>query len=60
MLGTRIGTGGSSGHDYLKKTTERNRVFSDFFNLSSYLIPRSELPELPVSIRRQLGFYFGV
>ncbi len=59
MLGTRIGTGGSSGHDYLKNTTERNRVFSDFFNLSSYLIPRSELPELPDSIRRQLGFYFG-
>ena len=59
MLGTRIGTGGSSGHDYLKKTTERNRVFSDLFNLSSYLIPRSELPELPETIRRQLGFYFG-
>jgi len=22
MLGTKIGTGGSSGHDYLKKTTD--------------------------------------
>jgi tryptophan 2,3-dioxygenase len=58
MLGTRIGTGGSAGADYLKKTTEKNRVFSDLFHLSSYMIPRSELPELPESISRQLGFYF--
>ncbi|MEE2642883.1 MAG: tryptophan 2,3-dioxygenase family protein [Planctomycetota bacterium] len=58
MLGTRIGTGGSSGHQYLKKTTETNRVFTDLFHLSSYLIPRSQLPELPPEIRRQLGFYF--
>src|SRR5690606_21737952 len=31
MLGTKIGTGGSSGHDYLKRATENNRVFQDFF-----------------------------
>ncbi|MEC9092203.1 MAG: tryptophan 2,3-dioxygenase family protein [Planctomycetota bacterium] len=59
MLGTRIGTGGSSGHQYLKKTTESNRFFGDLFNLSSYLIPRSRLPELPGEVRQQLGFYFS-
>ena len=59
MLGTRIGTGGSSGHQYLKKTTETNRVFSDLFNLSSYLIPRSRLPQLPQDVRQQLGYYFS-
>lgn len=59
LLGRKIGTGGSSGHDYLKKTAERNRVFIDLFNLSTFLIPRSELPHLPMDLRKQLGFYFG-
>ena len=40
MLGTKIGTGGSSGHDYLAATTRKNRVFLDLFNLSTFLLPR--------------------
>lgn len=59
MLGTRIGTGGSSGHQYLKATTESNRLFPDLFRLASYLIPRSLLPDLPPDFRRQLGFHFS-
>ena len=59
MLGTRIGTGGSSGHQYLKNTTEKNRFFSDLFNLTSFLIPRSKLPDLPDDFRRELGFQFA-
>lgn len=47
MLGTKIGTGGSSGHEYLKNATENNRVFVDLFNLSTFLIPRNLLPKLP-------------
>lgn len=58
MLGTKIGTGGSSGHDYLRRTTEQNRVFKDFFAMSTYLLPKSTLPELPASVRQALGFYF--
>ena len=57
MLGTKIGTGGSSGHHYLKKTTESNRVFLDFFNMATFLLPKNALPELPDSVRRYLGFY---
>lgn len=57
MLGTKIGTGGSSGHHYLKKTTESNRVFLDFFNMATFLLPKSSLPELPESVKRRLGFY---
>lgn len=56
MVGTKIGTGGSSGHEYLKSTVNRNRIFADLFNLSTFLIPRSELPDLPVSVKRSLGF----
>lgn len=59
MLGTKIGTGGSSGHDYLKRTTEKNRIFTDLFNMATFLLPKSGLPVLPPQIKRKLGFYFG-
>jgi tryptophan 2,3-dioxygenase len=58
MIGAKIGTGGSSGQDYLRRTIEAHRVFLDFFNLSTYLIPRSMLPALPAELREQLGFRF--
>lgn len=57
MLGTKIGTGGSSGQKYLQGTISEKRIFSDLFNLSTYLIPRSQLPELPENLRRNLGYY---
>ena len=56
MLGTKIGTGGSSGHQYLKRAADNNRVFVDLFNLSTYLIPRSRLPKIPTEIKKQLNF----
>jgi tryptophan 2,3-dioxygenase len=58
ILGTKIGTGGSAGSDYLKSTTERNRVFTDLFNLSTFLIPRSEIPELPDYLKTEMGFLY--
>ena len=57
MLGTKIGTGGSSGHHYLKKTTESNRIFLDFFNMATFLLPKDALPSLPEDVKRHLGFY---
>ncbi len=56
MLGTKIGTGGSSGHQYLKRAADNNRVFIDLFNLSTFLIPRSRLPVLPKDVKEQLNF----
>ncbi len=58
MIGIKIGTGGSSGHKYLKETAEKHSIFDDFSNLSSYIIPRSALPELPNNLKKELGFYF--
>ena len=55
MIGAKIGTGGSSGHDYLRQTTQNNRFFKDLFNLSTFLIPRSALPELPVEMKEAMG-----
>jgi tryptophan 2,3-dioxygenase len=59
MLGTKIGTGGSSGHDYLKRTTEKNRIFTDLFNMATFLLPKTDLPVLPPQVKRRLGFYFA-
>lgn len=58
ILGTKIGTGGSSGHEYLKSTTERNRAFVDFFNLATFLIPKELTPKLPQNIVDQLDIVY--
>lgn len=59
MLGKKVGTGGSSGHEYLATTAANHHIFADFHNVSTLLIPRSELPSLPDHFRRNLGFYFS-
>jgi tryptophan 2,3-dioxygenase len=58
MIGRKTGTGGSSGHEYLNKTAKKHEIFSDLLNVSTLLIPRSELPDIPDGLKRQLGFYF--
>lgn len=58
MIGRKIGTGGSAGHRYLRNAADRHRVFTDLFDLSTYLIPRSALPKLPVAIERRLRFTY--
>ena len=45
MIGRRVGTGGSSGVDYLDATTKM-RVFTDLWAVRTILIKRSELPQL--------------
>ena len=60
MIGTKIGTGGSSGHEYLRKAAQHNKVFSDLVNLSTFFIPRSELPTLPKEVIEQLGFHWNL
>lgn len=57
MLGSKIGTGGSAGHDYLKKAADQNRVFLDLYNLSTFLIPKSALPQLPEEILKSLHYH---
>ncbi len=59
MLGTKIGTGGSSGHKYLKATAERNQIFEDISNLTTFLLPKSERPTLPKTLREKLNYYFS-
>ena len=59
MIGRKVGTGGSSGHDYLRRTAERHRVFGDLFTLSTYFIPRSKLPALPEEVRAAMAYGYS-
>lgn len=56
MIGRKLGTGGSSGADYLSRTADAHRIFGDLFALSTFLVPRSALPPLPETLRRALAF----
>lgn len=59
MIGAKVGTGGSAGHDYLRRTAEQHRVFADLFALSTFFIPRSKLPALPPEVRRAMGYRYS-
>ncbi len=58
MLGTKIGTGGTSGQDYLKKAADKNRVYLDLFNLSTYMIPKAALPKLPERLKKEMNYHY--
>ena len=58
MIGMKLGTGGSSGQDYLAEAARRYRVFGDLFALSTFLIPRSALPPLPEPLRSAMGYRY--
>ncbi|XP_073897866.1 tryptophan 2,3-dioxygenase isoform X2 [Castor canadensis] len=55
MLGSKAGTGGSSGYQYLRSTvSDRYKVFVDLFNLSTYLVPRHWIPKMNPMIHKFL------
>ncbi|XP_048089976.1 tryptophan 2,3-dioxygenase A-like [Alosa alosa] len=47
MIGSKMGTGGSSGYHYLRSTvSDRYKVFVDLCNLATFLVPRDWVPKL--------------
>ena len=56
MIGTRIGTGGSSGKDYLKAAADKHYIFREIAQLNSFLIERRKLPTLSNEMEMRLGF----
>ena len=56
MIGTRIGTGGSTGKDYLKAAADKHYIFKEIAQLNSFLVERKKLPALAPEIEKQLGF----
>jgi tryptophan 2,3-dioxygenase len=55
-IGTRAGTGGSTGRDYLQGTLDKHYIFRDIARLTSFLIERRKLPALGRQMERRLGF----
>ncbi len=58
MIGSKIGTGGSAGHRYLRSAAQKHRVFTDLFDLPTFLIKRSALPTLPDEVSNKLRFNY--
>ncbi|MCR6721712.1 MAG: tryptophan 2,3-dioxygenase [Chitinophagaceae bacterium] len=56
MIGTRIGTGGSTGKDYLRAAADKHYIFREIAQLTSFLIERKKLPQLPTAVEQRLGF----
>ena len=45
MIGKRVGTGGSTGVDYLDQTT-KYRIFTELWAVRTSLLPKNAIPEL--------------
>ena len=56
MIGTRIGTGGSTGKDYLKGAVDKHYIFREIAQLTSFLVERRHLPKLDATMEKRLGF----
>jgi tryptophan 2,3-dioxygenase len=56
MIGTRLGTGGSTGGGYLQGAMDKHYIFREISQLNSFLIDRRKLPTLPTNIAEALGY----
>ncbi|MGC4079344.1 MAG: tryptophan 2,3-dioxygenase family protein [Rubrivivax sp.] len=55
-IGKRVGTGGSTGADYLKSAADTHYIFKEVAEFTSFLLPRNMVPVLPEKLRGDLGF----
>ena len=58
MIGTRIGTGGSTGAGYLKAAMDKHYIFKELAQLNSFLVERKKLPVLEKGVSERLGYNF--
>ncbi|HNH23167.1 MAG TPA: tryptophan 2,3-dioxygenase family protein, partial [Ferruginibacter sp.] len=58
MIGSRIGTGGSTGAGYLKGAMDKHYIFKEIAQLNSFLVERKKLPALPKEVEERLGYHF--
>jgi tryptophan 2,3-dioxygenase len=56
MIGTRIGTGGSSGEQYLQGAVNKNYIYKELAGVITFLIERRNLPQLPKRLHQALRF----
>ena len=58
-IGTRVGTGGSTGAAYLQGAADSHYIFKEMAELTSFLLPRNLLPALPAALVNDLGYQKG-
>jgi len=57
-IGSKIGTGGSTGAGYLKEALDKHYIFNELSQLTSFLVSRKKLPLLPEELTAKLGYNF--
>ena len=55
-IGKRVGTGGSTGAEYLKGAADSHYIFKELAELTSFLLPRHLLPQLPGNLVADLSY----
>ena len=55
-IGKRVGTGGSSGAEYLRGAADSHYIFKELAELTSFLLPRNKLPQLPDKVINDLSY----
>ncbi len=56
MIGQRVGTGNTSGGQYLEAAISKHYIFKELSQLSTFLINRRQLPKLPNELIQHLGY----
>lgn len=56
MIGMRVGTGGTSGAGYLEGALRQHYIFRELNEVTTYLIERSKLPDLPNAVKEKMSF----
>ena len=55
-IGKRVGTGGSTGAEYLRAAADSHYIFKELAELTSFLMPRNKLRRLPENIIKELSY----
>ena len=58
-IGKRVGTGGSTGAEYLRGAADSHYIFKELAELTSFLLPRHLLPVLPIKLVSDLCYNVG-
>jgi tryptophan 2,3-dioxygenase len=56
IIGMRVGTGGSTGKDYLMGALNKHYIYKEIAMFTSFLIERRRLPKLSKELESKLGF----
>ncbi len=59
IIGSKIGTGGSAGVNYLMETALKHTIFGDIQGITTLMVATADLPELPEKLKKELQFEYS-